>query len=415
MIGRSLSLLFLALLWLGIAGGCAGPSGAEGERSGSGAAGGAEMAVRRGDLQERMLVTGELVAEQAAPLDVPRTRAFQLQIRWIAEDGTPIKAGQPVVEFDNSSFASDLEEKKLSVSEAVNELARMQAEGESNLSEKAFVVQEKRTALEKARTEAVVPRDLLTLREYQERQSALERAEVELAKAEKDLAAFRQTQAADLEVKRIDLERSRREIQEAERAIQVLAVRSPRDGLVLASEHPWEGRKFQEGDTVWPGMTVASIPDLSSLRVEAALPDVDDGRVRPGMRVVCYLDAYPSLAFPGRVVEIAPVARESAYNSLRRYFAMKVDLDRVDTGRMRPGMSVRVEVLGRGVKDALLVPRAALDLSGKSPRALLASGGATPVRLRLCTATTCAVEGLQVGTRLRSATSSNDAGAGRTG
>src|SRR5829696_235170 len=106
MIGRSLSLLFLALLWLGIAGGCAGPSGAEGEGEAGPAGGAAGLAVRRGDLQERMLVTGELVAEQAAPLDVPRTRAFQLQIRWIAEDGTPIKAGQPVVEFDNSTFAS---------------------------------------------------------------------------------------------------------------------------------------------------------------------------------------------------------------------------------------------------------------------------------------------------------------------
>jgi hypothetical protein len=134
------------------------------------------------------------------------------------------------------------------------------------------------------------------------------------------------------------------------------------------------------------------------------------------MRVTCYLDAYPSLAFQGRVVEIAPVARESAYNSLRRYFAMKVDLDRVDTGRMRPGMSVRVEVRGRAVKDALLVPRAALDLSGKAPRLLLAGGGSAPVRLRLCNAGDCAVEGtpeVREGTRLRS--SDEPAGSGRRG
>jgi multidrug efflux pump subunit AcrA (membrane-fusion protein) len=81
---------------------------------------------------------------------------------------------------------------------------------------------------------------------------------------------------------------------------------------------------------------------------------------------------------------------------------------------MRPGMSVRVEVLGPEVKGALLIPRAALDFgasaaaaasigsAGGRPRALLASGGAVPVKLGACTALECVVEsGLTEGTRLR--------------
>jgi multidrug resistance efflux pump len=403
---RLLTLLFLGLAGAGAAmlgGACTGAS-AEGGRSASAKDGAlASLVVRRGDLQERLLVTGELVAQRAELLDVPRTSQFQLQIRWLAEDGTPVKAGEPVVEFDNSSFTSDLEEKKLGAFQAANELSRMRAEGESTEAEKAFAVEEKKTALTKAKTAAAVPRELLTLRDWQERQSDLRRAEVELEKAEKDLAAYRQAHVADLEVKRLEIDRSQREIQESERAIDVLTVRAPQDGIVLAGEHPWEGRKFQEGDNVFPGMPVASLPDLRSMRVEASLSDVDDGRVTAGMRVLCYLDAFPSLAFAGRVVEISPVAQEASGNSLRRYFAMKVDLDRLDLQRMRPGMSVRVEVSGRQVKDALLVPRAALDLSANPARALLAAGGTAPVRLRLCAAEACAVEGIAAGTRLRSA------------
>ena len=49
----------------------------------------------------------------------------------------------------------------------------------------------------------------------------------------------------------------------------------------LTGDHPWEGRKLQEGDTVWVGMTVASLPDLDSMIVEASLSDVDDGRIAP--------------------------------------------------------------------------------------------------------------------------------------
>jgi hypothetical protein len=63
---------------------------------------------------------------------------------------------------------------------------------------------------------------------------------------------------------------------------------------------------------------------------------------------------------------------------------------------------VRVEVLGLEIKDALLAPRSALDLSGPRPRVLLAGGGAAEVRLGACTADECVIEsGPRAGTRLR--------------
>src|SRR5688572_9547916 len=93
----------LCLAW----GGCMGAQ-AEGERPAS-AAGGEELTVRRGSLQERWLVTGELVAERAEPLNVPRNQASpQVQVRWMEEDGIAVKAGQRIVEFDNSSVTADL-------------------------------------------------------------------------------------------------------------------------------------------------------------------------------------------------------------------------------------------------------------------------------------------------------------------
>ena len=55
---------------------------------------------------------------------------------------------------------------------------------------------------------------------------------------------------------------------------------APRDGIIVIGEHPWEGRKFHVGDTVQPGWTIVSLPDLSAgMEVRAELSDVDDGRV----------------------------------------------------------------------------------------------------------------------------------------
>ena len=104
-------------------GACAGGAHAAGELGP-----GADLAVRRGTLRTRLLLTGELKAAESEELIVPRTPNWQLTIRWMEEDGAAVKAGQRVVEFDNSSFTSALEEKRLSAAEAEKDLARTEAE-----------------------------------------------------------------------------------------------------------------------------------------------------------------------------------------------------------------------------------------------------------------------------------------------
>lgn len=344
---------------------------------------------------------------------MPRTNAFQLTIRWMAADGTLVKAGDPVVSFDNSQFASDLEEKRLSASQAGSDLATAEAQLKTTESERRFNVAKARSEVEKAKLAASVPKELLALREYQERQLALKRAQSELAKAEEVLATESKVSSTGVQIQKITLEKSRREIRTAEESIDALNLKAPRDGMVLVGSHPFEGRKFQVGDSVWPGMPVATLPDLSSMMVEASLSDVDDGRIAQGSEVVCTLDAYPTTIYRGHVVDISPVARESRRSPLLRYFPVRIALDRADPRRMRPGMSVRVEVLGQETKDALVVPRVALDFSGGKPRALLAAGGTAPVRLGPCSADECVVEsGLAEGTRLRRPHEERDGGAG---
>jgi HlyD family secretion protein len=374
---------------------------------GAGAQAPGELRVRRGPVQPRLLLTGELVAARAESLTVPSTSTFQLQIRWLAEDGTMVAAGQPVVSFDNTTFVSQLEEKRRTAVEARSELLRLTAEGARSVEEKRFSVEQKRAELDKARTTAEVPEDLLPRREFQDNQLKLLRAETELAKAERDLTSARQAAASDLAVQRIALGKAEHEVQAAESAVDKLTLRAPRAGIVLAASHPWEGRKLREGDNVWIGMTVATLPEISSMEVQAALSDVDDGRVGPGMQAACTLDAYPAESFSARVVEVSPVARESDRNPLLRYFPVRLQLLRGDLRRMRPGMSVRVEVAEPAARDALVVPRAALDLDASPPRVLLAGGGSVPVRLGPCTAFDCAVTptggGLAPGQRLRAA------------
>ncbi len=401
---RAFSACLLLLGCLGLLAGCSG-SGARAESRGG-------LTVHRGPFRQRLILSGELAAERGETLAVPRTDTFQLQIRWMAPDGTPVKAGDPVVAFDNSQFASDLEEKRLSASQAGTDLATAEAALKTTEAERRFNVAKARSELEKAKIAAAVPQEILPLREYQDRQLARKRAETELAKAEEVLATETRASGTGVQIQQISLEKSRRQIHTAQESIDALTLKAPRDGMVLVGQHPFEGRKLQLGDSIWTGIPVATLPDLSSMVVHANLSDVDDGRITEGAEVLCTLDAYPAITYRGRVVEISPVARESQRNPLLRYFPVRIALDKADTGRMRPGMSVRVEVLGAESRNALLAPREALDFAGAAapsgpagaaPRLLLATGGAAAVRLGPCSASECVIEsGAAEGTRLRS-------------
>jgi len=384
-------------------GSCAGAGAAETGAAVPAAASarGSELNVRRGDLETTQLLTGELRAERAIDMVVPKMPSWQVQLRWMVDDGSEVHAGEPVIEFDSSQFTSDLEEKRLALRGKENELERLTAQGEVTVMEKRFAIEQKETELAKAANRADVPPDLMPQREYQELQLARRTAELELAKAKADLEATLEGQRADLAIQRLEIEAARREIAQAEQAVDSTTLEAPEDGIFVVQDHMWEPRKLQIGDTVFRGHVVARLPDLASMQVEAALSDVDDGRVQAGMAARCVLDAYPQRTFACHVANVSPVAQESNRNSLLRFFKVDVALDEDDPQIMRPGMSVRAEVVTGAERGVLLAPRAALDEAAEPPRARLAGGDLVEVALGPCNAHECVVTGgLDDGVRL---------------
>ncbi len=371
---------------------------------GAAAAGDGALAwsVRRGDFAERLVLTGELKADQGVQIAVPRTPSWQVQIRWLVEDGTRVEAGDRVLELDNSSFTNELEDKRLKASDKAGELVQRRAALAADESDARFTVEERRADLDKARLRAAVPDDLLPRREFEERQLALRKAELALAKAEADLKAELAAAATELRQLQLDLASQRREIQAAEAAISSLSVAAPAAGVVLVADHPWERRKLKEGDRVYVGLVIATIPDVSKMNVRASLSDVDHGRLAAGQSVECTVDAYPEAPFDGLVTSITPVAREAGRGSLRRFFAVSIEPGRgFDPGRLRPGMSVKAVARSNPLPGALVAPRACLDFRAEPPRARLAEGGWAEVALGPCNADQCVIEsGLQEGARL---------------
>ena len=407
-------LLALAALSLAAAA-CAAPgSGAPDPSPRAADATAASMVVHRGDFEKTVLLTGELKASEAAELIVPRTPNWQVEVRWLADNGTPVQAGEKVVDLDNSAVASDLEDKEISLREKLSTLTSREAELAGETREKEFAVEKAQAELEKAQIRAKVPEGIVPRQELEDRRLALDKARSELAKAQADLDSQKRSAEADLAVQRIEIRKARREIDAARQAIDRLTLYAPRAGIFLVGDHPWQHRPLQVGDSVWAGVVAGTIPNLSSLEVEAHLPDVDDGAIAPEMLARVILDAYPDETFPAEVEDVAPVAQAEGPSSLRRHFRVRVHLDRTQPDRMIPGMSARVEVVAARRSGVLLAPRAALlPGSGGKGSAVLASGGTATVRLGPCNALECVLQGgLDEGTRLARRTPAQESAAG---
>lgn len=347
--------------------------------------------VRRGAFRWTLPLTGELEAVHEHVVVVPREAAWRHPIRWMAEDGSRVRAGDKVFEFDNGTHLSDLQEADLRRIREEGNLARMRAQARSELAEQAMEVERRRTARDKAALDAALPEALLSKRDHQKYQLALETAALELEKAEGDLEARRVALEADEANARLAVEKAARDVESALDALDELTLLAPTDGFLFIGEHPWHGRKLLVGDTAFAGLAAATIPDLSEMRVRAVLSDVDDGLVQPGMPATCTLDMRPHLSLHGRVSDVTPIAEEAGQRSLRRSFRVTIELQDDLPEGLIPGMSVRATVLVHEQDEVLLAPRAALDLTGPRPRALVADGETTPVELGPCNAQECVV------------------------
>lgn len=395
---RRWRLALLGVTWAAAASGLACDSGA-GAPSGSVVR--APLIVTRGVLEDRVVLAGEIESTAAEPLRVPRTPAGILTVSWLAEDGITVKKGDKVVEFDSASLAESLDEKRSATVRADNELQRETSLATADLADKQMQVERARAELEKKQLEASVPADLEAARTYQEKQLALAAQRDALAKAREELEAKKRTAALDRTVKEVERLRAVRELAELEKRLDDLVLRASRDGLVQMAINPIVGRKYLSGDQAFPGWIVASLPDLSSMQVHARLSDVDDGAVKSGMAVECTADAYPQQHFRGVLQKVSPMARSDGRDTTRRFFDVGVELGGSAPSYLRPGMSVRVEVIRRRAESVLRIPRAALRTWPERSEVRLATGMLQTVGVDFCSELYCAVrDGLAEGTRL---------------
>jgi Cu(I)/Ag(I) efflux system membrane fusion protein len=122
----------------------------------------------------------------------------------------------------------------------------------------------------------------------------------------------------------------------------------------------------RQGMSISAGQTLAQISGLSTVWLNAAVPEAQTGLVRVGEVARVDLAAFPGESFSGRVTAILPTAQAES-----RTLTVRVELANRG-GRLRPGMFATAH-LGGESRPALLVPSEAVIQTGKRSLVMLAS------------------------------------------
>ena len=131
---------------------------------------------------------------------------------------------------------------------------------------------------------------------------------------------------------------------------------------------------IQIGDTVRPGMLVATIPDMDSWEVAAQIPELDRGHLVIGQAVTVSVVALAGETFSGRVKSLGNTSGQ-AWN---RTFDCRISLDRASPN-LRPGMSSNLVITAETLDNVLWVPSQALfERDGRSFVYLKTANGFTP-------------------------------------
>lgn len=366
-----------------------------------------EARAERKAVEDVFLLTGELQAVRSQSIVSPRGGG-EMQIRWMVEDGAEVSEGDRLVELDSSRLVQTIEERRSRLQQAVIDRESKQRNALAEADRKKAAVDKAEIEAEKARIDAEVPRDLRPAVDWRRFQATWQEKKAAFEKARLEQEAWEVAAKADVESARATEEKESREVEAAEKALAGMSLFAPRAGIFLVGNFwqwgPEGPRKLQPGDTVWRGYTIGTIPDPTDMEVQATLAEADYGRIAPGMSTRCILDTYPNRVFEGEIEEVGSVAAEGGRgwfaSATKAGFPVRISLARTDP-LMRPGLSVRVEVV-RGVwETALVVPRGAVRFEEDGPLVRRAVGGPVKVTLARCTPVECAVEsGLSEGERV---------------
>lgn len=189
-------------------------------------------------------------------------------------------------------------------------------------------------------------RDMLRIKELFENDFATEQDYLD------SVTSF-ETSKLQLEVVRASLARAREELSKTQ-------IRAPHDGMVSDLD-VYVGNVISGAGSFSNGTTLMKINDMTNLRVEADLNEIEANKIDVSSDAVLSFDSLPGTTFPGKVDYLSPFGVRDTTTSTLYKFPVRV---KFQSGKklIRPGISSNISILVSRAENAVSVPASAVFL-----------------------------------------------------
>lgn len=288
-------------------------------------------------------IDGEVYAQSSASLMPPAINdVWQFNITQLADDGSPVKQGDVVLTFDGNELMKRLAEKQSLLKEKQSQFEKLLLELTERQRNEHLNTAEARSNREKAQRKTTQPEEIIGGIPYRKLMVARQQAERRAALVERRERLSAEQRVQERRLLGSEVAQLQREVQELQASMVAMRVTAPRGGLMMHKSN-WQGEKFDVGSQVWKGMSIAEIPDTTTLAVRAQLPERELTRVRVGAPARIVIEGGVGNAMKGRVTAIGRTVRSKSRVQPIPVIDVEIKLDNPDA-KLKPGQPVRVEL-----------------------------------------------------------------------
>ncbi len=338
--------------------------------------------VHPGRFVRAVVAGGTFKAIRATPIVAPLESGREQKIAVLARDGSILKAGDLVVEFDPWSAQKEAADGNADLAAAEAKIAKSTAEAGKTARSLGLDRDVAKEDLDRAETFHLTDRQLYSKAAIIE--SALDR-ELFTKKADlagRKLATSGKLSAADHALGVIEAGKARVKVAMAEKSLDNLRIVAPHDGLLLLEKKDWSGALPFVGDSVWPGQKIGEIPDLSELEAKVFVLETDAAGLKPGLAARIAIEGRPGQEYEAKVSRVDALAKPRQPQSPVKYFETTLSLAKTDPALMKPGQRVRAVIELEAADGVIAIPRGALfEKDGKRVVYRREGGGFVPVEV----------------------------------
>ena len=340
--------------------------------------------VKRGDLVIGVEVLGELAAVDSLDIKPPALyETWDFKIAQLANEGAEVKQGEPIVAFDPSEQARNLETLENDAEAAKKKLDKKRDDAALARRDEELAIAEAEAKLRKAGLKTSAPGDLVASVEQKTLELDEQLAKLHLEQAKNKAKQAAKSDAAEIQKLADYYEYLSKRVQETKDDIAKMNVLAPRAGTIVFPSN-WRGEKKKVGDSAWRMESVLQIVGLGKMVGNGQVDEIDMARVAVAQPVSIKLDALPDVQLRGSVESIAKSVAPKSPADPSNVVKVKITLDAVDGVPLRPGMRFRGEVESERVAGVVQVPAEAVFVTPEGPVAYRSTGdGFQRVKLTL--------------------------------